>query len=95
MAKISNGVFPQKLVPNLKETIISDWKNWLNTHPKRLLVLNQELLRGYILVAKYASGPFYNASLDLRVKIIMIMSRGTVSFMSVARTVQDKLRTKM
>ncbi len=72
----------------------SGWKNCLNTDPKCLLVLNQELLRGYILVAKYASGPFYNASLDLQVKIIMIMIRGTVSFMSVVRTVQDYVRTK-
>ncbi len=45
-------------------------------------------------MAKYASGPFYNASLDLQVKIIMIMIRGTVSFMSVVRTVQDYVRTK-
>lgn len=64
-AQISTGVFPHKLVLNLKEAIISVWENWLNTDPKSLLVLNQELLRGYILVHKYGSGPFYNASLHL------------------------------
>lgn len=59
-AQISTGVFPHKLVPNLKEAIISGWENWLNTDPKCLLVIFWSLNMAQVLSIMQAYLPNEN-----------------------------------